>query len=158
MTRDEFRPPVAAEPPRDEGILQPRYRAGATASGALPTELTTANADTELTAERHRLPDRLNLLAHRLRLSATPTIAVLLAGIALVMTFSVKHRIRRRRIKPALAQLDAGAAQEPSCHLRNLGAAPLSVHWGGLIYFHVALPAGPYWQIWRRPSSTIRAR
>ena len=51
-------------------------------------------------------------LTRRLRLATGPTIAVLLAGTVPVMTFVVEHRIRRRYIEPALAELDAGPAQE----------------------------------------------
>jgi integral membrane protein len=51
-------------------------------------------------------------LTRRLRLSTGPTIAVLLAGTVPVMTFVVEYRIRRRYIKPALAQLDASPAQQ----------------------------------------------
>jgi len=51
-------------------------------------------------------------LTRRLRLATGPTIAVLLAGTVPVMTFIVEHRIRRRYIEPALAQLDSGQAQE----------------------------------------------
>ena len=51
-------------------------------------------------------------LTRRLRLATGPTIAVLLAGTVPVMTFVVEHRIRRRYIEPALAQLDASPAQQ----------------------------------------------
>jgi integral membrane protein len=51
-------------------------------------------------------------LTRRLRLAPKPTIAVLLAGTVPVMTFIVESRIRHRYIEPALAQLDAGPAQE----------------------------------------------
>jgi integral membrane protein len=51
-------------------------------------------------------------LTRRLRLTTWPTIAVLLAGTVPIMTFIVENRIRHRYIEPALAQLDAGPAQE----------------------------------------------
>ena len=51
-------------------------------------------------------------LTRRLRLAPKTTIAVLLAGTVPVMSFIVESRIRHRYIEPALAQLDAGPAQE----------------------------------------------
>jgi integral membrane protein len=48
-------------------------------------------------------------LSRRLRLSAGPTVALLLAGTIPVMTFIVERRISHRYIDPALAALPAPA-------------------------------------------------
>jgi integral membrane protein len=50
-------------------------------------------------------------LTRRLRLTARPTVAVLLAGTVPVMTFVVERRISHRYIEPALA--GGGAERSP---------------------------------------------
>jgi integral membrane protein len=68
-------------------------------------------------------------LTRRLRLSAWPTVAVLLAGTVPVMTFVVERRISHRYIAPALAAEDGkvtapGATRQGSAGVESQGAAP----------------------------------